>query len=631
VPTLWFQVTGLRSRRSVRVVSASVSDLAGVRTVEVDPGAGTVRVTGTAEPAAVRAAIVQAGYAAVAVPAAGDASRVPAPAKPAENGHAHLPPLHGQEETMSHPTHHPPVEKDLFPQRVDGLPEATPPAIVPLPDGAVLPLSIGPVGKRIGGNDVRMLAYNGSIPGPLLRVRQGTTVTVDVTNQAGLEQTVHWHGLRLDNRFDGVPYETQQPIRVGEQFTCELQFPDPGLYWYHPHVREDYGQEMGLYGQIIVEPADPDYWPPVNREIPLTLDDILLEDGRPPAFHRSGPTHTMMGRFGSILLVGGQTEPGFDLTLGEVVRLYLTNTANTRVFNIAMPGATLKLVGGDSGRYEHEEIVESVLIAPSERAVIDVLFDRPGTAVLEHRTPHQSYTLATFTVAPSAASPSFVDAYRELRSDPQLAAERAGLAAHRDRAPDKTLTFIGEMDMGGMDMGDMHGHDMGEMHGHHMGGTATRDVGHHEPQPISQTAATDDGIEWEDTMPEMNLMSDPSNMVWKVIDTQTGAINHDISWTLHIGDRVKIRLDNTAGSDHEMYHPFHIHGAGRFLVLDRAGVPEPNLVWKDTVLVRAGEVVNILFEASNPGRWMAHCHIAEHNESGMMFNFDVLPAEVPDE
>ena len=103
----------------------------------------------------------------------------------------------------------------------------------------------------------------------------------------------------------------------------------------------------------------------------------------------------------------------------------------------------------------------------------------------------------------------------------------------------------------------------------------------------------------------------------------------EISWELRVGDRVKIRLDNSAGSDNQMHHPFHIHGAGRVLVLDRGGVPEPNLVWKDTVLVRAGEVVNILFDASSPGRWMAHCHIAEHNESGMMFSFDVLPGAGP--
>ena len=72
-----------------------------------------------------------------------------------------------------------------------------------------------------------------------------------------------------------------------------------------------------------------------------------------------------------------------------------------------------------------------------------------------------------------------------------------------------------------------------------------------------------------------------------------------------------------------MHHPFHIHGAGRFLVLSRDGVTEPNLVWKDTVLVRPGQTVDLLLDITNPGRWMAHCHIAEHHESGMMFSFNV--------
>ena len=109
---------------------------------------------------------------------------------------------------------------------------------------------------------VRMLAYNGSIPGPTLRVRQGSEIVVDVVNEGDLEATVHWHGLRLENRYDGT-HETQAPIPIGGRFTYRLAFPDPGVYWYHPHIREDYGQEMGLYGNIIVDPADPDYWPPV--------------------------------------------------------------------------------------------------------------------------------------------------------------------------------------------------------------------------------------------------------------------------------------------------------------------------------------------------------------------------------
>ena len=89
------------------------------------------------------------------------------------------------------------------------------------------------------------------------------------------------------------------------------------------------------------------------------------------------------------------------------------------------------------------------------------------------------------------------------------------------------------------------------------------------------------------------------------------------------GDRVKIRLVNEMDSDHPMHHPFHLHGAGRFLVLARDGVAEPNLVWKDTVLVRTGQTVDILFDVTNPGLWMAHCHIAEHMQSGMMFSFTV--------
>jgi FtsP/CotA-like multicopper oxidase with cupredoxin domain len=137
-----------------------------------------------------------------------------------------------------------------------------------------------------------------------------------------------------------------------------------------------------------------------------------------------------------------------------------------------------------------------------------------------------------------------------------------------------------------------------------------------------------DGLEWEDLMPEINRESDPNNMIWKLVDRETGAENHDITWAFTEGERVKIRLVNEMDSDHPMHHPFHVHGAGRFLILSRDGQPEPNLVWKDTVLVRAGETVDILLYVTNPGLWMAHCHIAEHAESGMMFSFEVQEADL---
>jgi FtsP/CotA-like multicopper oxidase with cupredoxin domain len=229
---------------------------------------------------------------------------------------------------------------DHFPTEVAGLPVARASELVELSDGDQFDLRIAPVAKPLGDATVRMLAYNGSIPGPTLKVHEGSEVVVNVENQGDTEATVHWHGLRLENRYDGT-HETQQPMAVGERFSARVAFPDPGLYWYHPHIREDYGQEMGLYGNVLVDPADPDYWPPVNREVILTLDDILLEDGKVAPFSRSETTHAAMGRFGDVLLVRGEPDLSLTAQLGEVVRFYLTNTANTRVFKVALPGARI--------------------------------------------------------------------------------------------------------------------------------------------------------------------------------------------------------------------------------------------------------------------------------------------------
>jgi FtsP/CotA-like multicopper oxidase with cupredoxin domain len=483
--------------------------------------------------------------------------------------------------------------RDPFSTDTTGLPETTSTHIVELTDGATFELRAAPVRKRLGDADVRMLAYNGSIPGPTLKVRQGSEVTVNFTNQADVDTTVHWHGLRLDNRYDGVPHARHQgmqaPIPPGGSFAYRLRFPDPGVYWYHPHVREDYTQELGMYGNIIVAPSDPEYWAPVNRELVLVLDDILLKGDRIAPFSRTESNRTAMGRYGNVMLVNGQTAYSMEVRRGEVVRLYLTNTANVRPFNFRIPGARMKLVGGDSGRLEHEQFVSDVLIAPSERAIVDVLFDQPGQLRLEHSGPDQSYTLGTITVHDWPIERSYAQEFSKLRGSPELASERAGLQGELDRVPDKVLALVAVMP-------GMKNHGAG--HGH--------------------AAAPD--IEWEDTMALHNRMTTPKNMFWKLVDRETGAENHDIQWSFRLGDRAKLRVVNDPHSDHPMQHPFHIHGE-RFLVLSRDGVPNENLVWKDTVLVRTGETVDLLVEMSNPGRWMAHCHIAEHLEGGMMLSF----------
>ncbi len=578
-----------------------------------------------------------------------------------------------------------------FTTDVTDLPPVGQTEVVELSDGDRYELRIAPVANRVGDATVRMLAYNGSIPGPTLRVRQGAHILVDIENQGDMEGTVHWHGLRLDNRYDGT-HQTQAPIQVDGRFTAVIKCPDPGAYWYHPHIRSDYGIEMGLYGGIVVDPADPDYWPPVHRELFLTLDDLLLEEGQVAPFGREETTHAAMGRFGNVILVNGETDLALTARRGEVLRLYLLNTANTRVFNVGIPGARIKLVGGDSGHVEQEEWVDEVVLAPSERVVVDVMFEAAGEFVLQHRTPDRVYPLAAVTVHPEPAEPSLADSYPQLRSSQDMVAERARVGAYLAAPPDKTLSFLAEMNMpepeGGAPVvyacpmhpdvvsetpahcpqcgmklvaavtsfvcpmhpevvSDEPGHcpqcamkllpkqlvDQAASHGHeHTGpgdghaGHGDGHGGHGEPAATGElhSHGSSGGIEWEDDMVDVNRMTTPTNFQWKLLDPDSQAVNAAIDWRFRVGDQVKIRLVNEMAGDHPMHHPFHIHGAGRFLVLSRDGVVEPNLVWKDTVLLRTGQTVDILLDVTEPGIWMAHCHIAEHHETGMMFSFEVV-------
>src|SRR5919198_1252607 len=365
-----------------------------------------------------------------------------------------------------------------FPRETEGLPEARTAELIELTDGDEFDLEIRPVKKRIGDATVRMLSYNGSVPGPTLKIEQGSTITVHVSNHGDLDATVHWHGLRLENRYDGT-HETQAPIPVGETFTYQVHVPDAGAHWYHPHIREDYGQEMGLYGNILVTPSEPDYWPPANRELLLT---------------------------------------------------------------------------------------------PSERVVVDVLFADAGKFELEHRTPERTYRLASIGVADARPEESYADHFAQLRTNADMLGLREHIEPFLEARPDKTLSFVAEMDMGvpegvpvvyvctmhpevvseepgscpkcgmkllaqaaeqttyvcpmhpevtsqkpdrcpkcGMKLlpanlaaggGDGHEHHHGhDAHGHH-------DHDHHgEPEHVHDTAQ---GIEWEDDMIEVNRMTTPA-------------------------------------------------------------------------------------------------------------------------
>jgi FtsP/CotA-like multicopper oxidase with cupredoxin domain len=180
----------------------------------------------------------------------------------------------------------------------------------------------------------------------------------------------------------------------------------------------------------------------------LTLDDILIEDGQIAAFREEETTHVAMGRFGNVMLVGGESELQLEAKRGEVVRFYFTDTANTRVFNVMLPGAQMRLVGADAGHYEREEPVEEVLLAPSERVVVDVLFPDAGDLELQHRTPERTYRLASITVAEETAEPSYADEFARLRTNRDMAELREHIKPYLQAPPDKTLSFVAEMDLG---------------------------------------------------------------------------------------------------------------------------------------------------------------------------------------
>ena len=484
------------------------------------------------------------------------------------------------------------------------LPEAQPSQVVTMSDGDTLEISVSMVRRTLAGHELVMFGYNGQYPGPLIKAPKGATLVVRVTNEIQMPTTIHWHGIRIDNRFDGVPGVTQAAIQRGESFTYQVKLPDSGMFWYHPHTREDVQQDLGLFGNLLVTSPDPDYYGPAHREEVFVLDDILMDEQGAIPWGESAPTHALMGRFGNVMMVNGQTDHRLTVQRGEVIRFFLTNVANSRTFNVTFGGNPLKIVASDMGRYEREMWINSVVIAPAERYVVDVRFDDPGEVAISNTIqainhfrgefyPHVD-TLSMVTVSEAAADPVISEAFETLREHSDVIADIDRFRPFFGREPDHELETT----------------------------LRVRDL----PQSIVLAMEADTlfypPIEWNDGMPMVNWLSTGEQVTWVLRDRDTGAENGDIDWRFAVGDVVKIRIFNTPDSFHPMHHPIHIHGQ-RFLVLSMDGVESQNLVWKDTAIVPVGSTMDILVEMSNPGEWMLHCHIAEHLHAGMMLSFTV--------
>jgi FtsP/CotA-like multicopper oxidase with cupredoxin domain len=508
-----------------------------------------------------------------------------------------------------------PAEMTLRPNATPYLPRvpantpiarARPRELVRLADGDTLRLNAGIVERAFKGRTLRMFGFNGQYPGPLLVVPQRAEVVVELTNALDQSTTVHWHGVRLDNRSDGTPELTQQPVPPGGRFTYHVRFPDAGIYWYHPHVREDIQQDLGLYGNMLVRSPRADYFGPAHREEVLMLDDLLLNDDGLVPFGENVATHALMGRFGNVLLVNGEPRYTLSVRRGEVVRFFFTNVSNTRTFNLSFPGARMKVVAGDVGNFEREEWVESVVIAPAERYVVHVRFDRGGEVALVNRVQaldhlfgrfyYETDTLGVVRVASGAVARDVSASFASLRADTAARAEIARFRPppYAGRAPDRSLVLTVE----------------------------TKDLPFFTRSMMQLDSIYFTPLEWTGTMPGMNWASTSDQVRWVLRDPATGKENMDIDWSFRRGDVVTVRMSNERQSFHGMQHPIHIHGQ-RFLVLAVNDVPNTNLVWKDTVLIPVGFTVDILLDLSNPGRWMLHCHIAEHLSAHMMMAFTV--------
>ena len=483
-------------------------------------------------------------------------------------------------------------------------PRARPSEIVPLADGDTLSLVAGPVRKSVKGRDVTMYAFNGQIPGPMIRVPRGAEIVVVFENRTDLPAAVHWHGIRLANRFDGVPGVTQEEVPPGGTFVYRVRFPDGGIYWYHPHHREDVLQDLGLYGNLLVDaPGD---FAPVHREVALVLDDLLVADAGLVPWGAEAATHALMGRFGNVPLVNGEPRWEIDVARGEVVRLYVTNVANARTWNVSLPGARMKVVATDVGRFEREEWVESVAIAPAERYVVEVRFDVPGTVPLLHRARgidmvygnyvSEEDTLGVVRVGsdPAADAGAIAPAFEALAETPEVIADVVRLRDRLDDPTDRTLVLTVDVDPLPFPLGPI------------LAGERT----YFPP------------LEWAGTMPEMNWVTTGRRVRWALEDPSTGRRDHAIGWRFRQGEFVRLRLVSDRDAFHAMHHPIHLHGQ-RFLVAAVNGVSVANRAWKDTVVVPAGGSVDLLVEMSNPGDWMLHCHTAEHLEAGMHTVFSV--------
>jgi FtsP/CotA-like multicopper oxidase with cupredoxin domain len=418
-------------------------------------------------------------------------------------------------------------------------------------------------------------AYNGEVPGPTLRLRQGEPARIAVENRLREATTVHWHGIRLPIAMDGVPGISQPPLKPGEAFTYEFTPPDAGTFWYHPHVDGLQQIGRGLSGALIVEERAP---PAVDRDLLWMLADWrLTDDGQIAGGFGSTMEAMMSGRIGNTATVNGAVSTGESVRAGERIRLRLVNGSLARIMALRFEGYRPVVMAMDGQPCDpHEADDGRLLLGPAMR--LDVLIDMGGKPGQSYRLVDDFYDGLAYTLThlaydsqpPLRAHP--LDAPRALPSNPLPepnldTAERHELVLQGGMMGGGAMAGLGGMMGGGMMGGGMMGGGMGS-----------------PAWAINGSSMTGDG---RAGMPPL--------------------------LTLKRGHSYVLTFRNQTA----WWHPMHLHGHS-FRVLSRNGVAVPHHEWGDTVLVSPREAVEVAFVADNPGDWMLHCHVMDHQTAGLM-------------
>jgi FtsP/CotA-like multicopper oxidase with cupredoxin domain len=474
-----------------------------------------------------------------------------------------------------------------------------------LSTGAMLPLQFN--ARAAGSRDFRLRAghgraqiapaphgdtavwcYDGSLPGPEIRVRQGERLRIAVENGLDEETTVHWHGLRVPNAMDGVPHLTQAPIAPGETFTYEFDAVDAGTFWYHPHQRSFEQVGRGLYGPLIVEEADPVR---VDRDLTWVLSDWRLT--KTAEMRKDfGNRHDMMhnGRVGNTVTINGRVPDVFPVRKGERIRLRLINAANARIFGLDFGSHEPVVIALDGQPVEpHAPEGGLVVLGPAMR--VDVILDmtadtRSPVSVVDRFYKGLEYRLVDLAYEDEPLRDKAPDWPVVLPPNPLPEPYLPTAARHE-------VTFNGGM-MGAMVMQEMGGSmgDMGKDSSGAMGGMMGNMGG------------------------MMNMMH--SGGIWFINGVAAEGHVMDPMLTLARDKSHVIAMTNATA----WHHPMHLHGHS-FRVISRDGKPTQRREWQDTVLVAPRERVEFAFIADNPGDWMFHCHVFEHQAAGMMGVFRV--------